>query len=75
MSALMLAGCATSQCPPCKEAAKPVAIQVIKPLKPANWTDLPGWADDQALAEATPALLQSCSTRGKKPGWQDACNG
>ncbi|MFM8339997.1 MAG: hypothetical protein ACKN9C_08435, partial [Fluviibacter sp.] len=75
MSALILAGCATTECPPCKEAAKPVAIQVIKPLKPANWNDLPGWADDQALAEATPALLQSCSALGKKPGWQDACNG
>ena len=74
VSALILAGCATPECPPCKEAAKPVAIQVIKPLKPANWADLPGWADDQALAEATPALLQSCSALGKKPGWQDACN-
>lgn len=75
IAALLLAGCATTECPPCKEAAKPVAIQVIKPLKPANWSDLPGWADDQALAEATPALLQSCSALGKKPGWQDACNG
>ena len=74
VSALILAGCATPECPPCKEAAKPVAIQIIKPLKPANWKDLPGWADDQALAEATPALLQSCSALGKKPGWQDACN-
>ena len=75
MSALILAGCATTECRPCKEDAKPVAIQVIKPLKPANWNDLPGWTDDQALAEATPALLQSCSALGKKPGWQDACNG
>lgn len=75
VSALILAGCATTECPPCKEAAKPVAIQVIKPLKPANWSDLPGWADDQTLTEATPALLQSCNALGKKPGWQDACSG
>lgn len=73
--ALLLAGCATTECPPCKEAAKPVAIQVIKPLKPANWSDLPGWSDDQTLTEATPALLQSCNALGKKPGWQDACSG
>ena len=72
---VLLNGCATTECPPCKEAAKPVAIQIIKPLKAANWGDLPGWADDQTLTEATPALLQSCSALGKKPGWQDACNG
>ena len=73
--AALLQGCATTECPPCKEAAKPVAISIIKPLKPANWSDLPGWADDQTLADATPALLQSCNAIAKKPGWQDACNG
>ena len=73
--AALLQGCATTECPPCKEAAKPAAIQIIKPLKPATWNDLPGWADDQTLTEATPALLQSCNALAKKPGWQDACNG
>ncbi len=72
---VLLSGCATTECPPCKEAAKPVAIPIIKPLKPASWSDLPGWSDDQALTEATPALLQSCNALGKKNGWQEACNG
>ena len=71
----VLNGCATTECPPCKEAAKPIPAPIIKPLKPANWSDLPGWADDQTLTDATPALLQSCNALGKKPGWQDACNG
>ena len=73
MAMLLLFGCATTECPPCKEAAKPVAIQIIKPLKPASWSDLPGWTNDQALAEASPALLQSCNALGKKNGWQEAC--
>lgn len=75
-TALFLAGCATTECPPCKEATKPpVTVDVIKPLKTSNWSDLPGWANDQAIADATPALLQSCIKLGKKPGWQEACNG
>ena len=73
--AALLGGCATTECPPCKEAAKPVAAPIIKPLKPASWTDLPGWTDDQALTEATPALQQSCNALGKKTGWQEACAG
>ena len=71
---VLLHGCATTECPPCKEAAKPVAAPIIKPLKPATWTDLPGWADDASLAEASPALMQSCNALNKKPGWQDACS-
>lgn len=74
-AAILLSGCATNECPPCKEAAKPATVQVIKPLKAANWSDLPGWSNDNALTEATPALLQSCSALGKKAGWQDACDG
>ena len=73
--ATLLAGCATTECPPCKEAAKPAAaVQIIKPLKLAAWADLPGWSDDKSLVEAFPAQLQSCSALGKKAGWQDACN-
>lgn len=72
---VLLASCATTDCPPCKEAEKPpAAAQIIKPLKQANWSDLPGWADDKTLTEAFPAQLQSCNALGKKTGWQDACN-
>ncbi len=72
LSAIFLAGCATTECPPCAPE-KPVAIQIIKPLKPANWSDLPGWSDDKTLVEAFPAQLQSCNALGKKPTWQEAC--
>jgi membrane-bound lytic murein transglycosylase A len=40
-------------------------------LKPADWSALP-WRDD-AIAEAWPALLQSCSTLGKQSAWQSVC--
>lgn len=73
--ALWLAGCATTECPPCAAPEKPApAVQIIKPLKPASWSDLPGWSDDKTLTEAFPAQLQSCNALGKKPGWQEACN-
>ena len=75
IAATFLAGCATSECPPCKEAEKPAAaVQIIKPLKQTNWSDLPGWSDDKSIVEAFPAQLQSCSALGKKPAWQDACS-
>ena len=71
----LLAGCATTECPPCAAPEKPaVAVPIIKPLKPANWSDLPGWSDDRTLTEAFPAQLQSCNALGKKAGWQEACN-
>ena len=74
-SALLLASCATTECPPCAAPEKPAAaIQIVKPLKLASWSDLPGWTDDKTLTEAIPAQLQSCNALGKKTGWQDACN-
>lgn len=74
-TALFLAGCATTECPPCAAPEKPApAVQIIKPLKPASWSDLPGWSDDKTLTEAFPAQLQSCNALGKKPAWQEACN-
>ncbi len=72
--ALLLIGCATTECPPCAAPEKPApAVQIIKPLKPASWSDLPGWSDDKTLTEAFPAQLQSCNALAKKTGWQDAC--
>jgi membrane-bound lytic murein transglycosylase A len=42
-------------------------------LKPANWSDIDGFAEDD-LALTWPAWLQSCSTLINKPQWQGACN-
>lgn len=41
-------------------------------LRPAQWTDLPGWEEDD-LVEAWPAWLQSCSALGKNPVWREVC--
>ena len=57
IAACILAGCATTECPPCKEAEKTAAtVQIIKPLKQANWSDLPGWSDVPALLAVATAL-------------------
>jgi membrane-bound lytic murein transglycosylase A len=39
-----------------------------KPLQAARWSDLPGWNDDD-LAAAWPAFLQSCRALAKRPQW------
>ncbi|MFO7543448.1 MAG: MltA domain-containing protein [Thiobacillus sp.] len=41
-------------------------------LKPVSWTAVPSWQSD-ALSEAWGALLQSCSTLGKRVEWQAVC--
>ena len=42
-------------------------------LKPANWTEVDGFAEDD-LAAAWPAWLRSCSTLINKPQWQATCD-
>ena len=41
-------------------------------LKPANWAEIDGFAEDD-LTAAWPAWLRSCSTLISKPFWQTAC--
>ena len=41
-------------------------------LKPANWTEVDGFAEDD-LAAAWPAWQRSCSTLINKPQWQATC--
>ncbi len=41
-------------------------------LKPAQWSDIDGFAQDD-LSSAWPAWLKSCSTLINKPQWQVAC--
>lgn len=41
-------------------------------LRPAQWTDLPGWQEDD-LVEAWPAWLQSCTALKKDPAWRQVC--
>lgn len=51
------------------------AAPPAKPLQPARWEDLPGWAEDD-LAAAWPAFQQSCRGLAGKPqwpAWRPAC--
>ncbi len=73
--------CPISQaCPVCAApvpcpAVKPEPAPAAPPLRAANWSDLPGWSDDDLLA-AWPAFLHSCkalSSRAQWPLWRATC--
>lgn len=53
------------------EPAKPVPTSMPW-LKPAQWTHLPGWRDDD-LTLAWPAFLQSCRGLKSNPAWASVC--
>lgn len=68
-------------CPVCPEAppaAPPVSTPEpaapVEPLQRVSWTDLPGWSSDD-LAQAWPALRESCKALAKQARWQAACEG
>ncbi len=66
---VLIGGCAIAPTPP------PIAPPPVTPsavLKPATWTQLPGWAENDALA-AWPALLASCGPLKKQAAWQAVC--
>lgn len=75
--ALLLGGCATlppspvspAQCPP---GVTPPIATVAPNLQLSDWSALPGWNDDQALA-AWDSWLQSCVALKAKPEWQAVC--
>ncbi len=67
-------------CPACP--ACPGQPQTLTPppfsrsFQPANWSDLPGWSDDD-VAAAWPAFLLSCRAvagRPNGPGWKRVCD-
>ncbi|HXX10637.1 MAG TPA: MltA domain-containing protein, partial [Burkholderiales bacterium] len=66
-------------CPEPAAVATPVAPPPLAQLSPANnlkpaaWSDLPGWADDSA-ADAFLAFLRSCATLKNKPEWLTVCS-
>ena len=81
---VLLAGCVTvpqtvsrpEACPPCAacpacpgvEPAKPAE----KPMQPAAWSDLPGWAEDDPLS-AFVGFRASCVALDKRPAWRSTC--
>lgn len=78
---LLLAGCASTP----KETEPPAACtcppgQIItippkppeKPLQPANWSDLPGWGNDD-LASTFDAFAASCRVLERQSLWSGIC--
>ncbi|MDR2452473.1 MAG: murein transglycosylase A [Candidatus Accumulibacter sp.] len=66
---LFLAACATvDKTPPCSCPTASETPRPAEPLRPARWSDLPGWRDDDPTA-AWPAFLQSCRGMAGKPHW------
>ncbi|MBK9624940.1 MAG: murein transglycosylase A [Rhodocyclaceae bacterium] len=57
-------------CPVCPVVKPPKPD--AKPLLAAQWSDLPGWNDDDPSA-AFVAFLTSCAALEKKPLWQTLC--
>jgi membrane-bound lytic murein transglycosylase A len=53
------------------EPGKPTPI-AMPWLKPAEWTHLPGWRDDD-MTPAWPALHQSCRGLRSNPAWTGVC--
>ena len=75
--ALLLGGCAVAPTPPLKPVTPPpTGTTPTAPspavLKPADWPQLPGWAENDALA-AWPAFLASCGPLKKQAAWQNVC--
>jgi membrane-bound lytic murein transglycosylase A len=75
--ALLLGGCAVAPTPPLKPVTPPpTGATPTAPspavLKPADWPQLPGWAENDALA-AWPAFLVSCGPLKKQAAWQNVC--
>ena len=92
LAALFLAACTTTPngeppaagckpcaaCPACPPAATvpPAAAPFSRILQPANWTDLPGWKEDD-LAAAWPAFMASCRGVASRPhgaSWKRVCD-
>lgn len=61
--------CPPPSAPPPAPVARP---PVTENLRPADWSALPGWQDDQ-LSSAWNAWLQSCNALKSKPDWQVVC--
>ena len=75
-----VAGC--KPCPTCPACPPPAPVQpppvapFSRTLQSANWSDLPGWSDDD-VAAAWPAFMASCRGVASKPhgpSWKRVCD-
>ncbi|MCK9987276.1 MAG: membrane-bound lytic murein transglycosylase A [Azoarcus sp.] len=54
-------------------AQPPAPSPAVEALQRASWNELPDWRSDD-VAQAWPALRQSCKALGKQPRWQRVCD-
>lgn len=89
LALLTMAGCAPLAVPPAPTVAScpasaacpvcPLCPPVVppkppeKPLQAADWSELPGWNDDDPSVSFT-ALLASCRSLERQAHWQPVCN-
>jgi len=50
----------------------PLPISLANNLRPATWSDLPGWSEDSVL-DAFATFLHGCAALKTKAEWQKAC--
>ena len=67
---IFLGACATKPMPTARDGTLPRALEA-QPVV-TEFKALPGW-EEQKLAEALPALLQTCRAAAKTPTWNDIC--
>ena len=67
-SLLLVAALAACVSKPRSTATEAVTVR----FEPVNWSKLPGWRTDDALA-AWPAIIASCSVIHARPEWQAFC--
>jgi membrane-bound lytic murein transglycosylase A len=71
--AFVLGACTTAPpVPPPVVSAPPKPVPAGPILRPASFTSLPGWQQDD-LREAWPAFHSTCSAMARKPEWKEAC--
>jgi len=58
-------------CPVCPTAEPPKPAE--KPLQPAEWSDLPGWAEDDP-GTVFAALIASCRSLERQAQWKPVCS-
>lgn len=71
-AALLLCSCTTARIDEVSKAPTMVPDSVDKVLKPAAFSDMPGWETDQ-VSEVWPAFMHSCKVLKKRSEWRNAC--
>ena len=69
--ALLLGGCVTTPPPPPTSTTTPPTLPSAL-LKPADWPQLTGWADTDALASWA-TFIANCELQKKQLAWQAVC--